>query len=116
MRWLRPEFQNPAGKGAPTQETIALELEDREAAPAPAKKQTLPTWPKELREQVASVRELVTVGGRAQRTWSTEEVARAFKGSRRADVASVLEALGALGLILGFDTPAGRMWRAAMTE
>lgn len=71
------------------------------------------SWPKELREQVAAVRDLVTSDARAARSWTSEDVARAFKSSRRNDVASVLEALAALGILLAFDTAEGRRWRAA---
>jgi len=78
-----------------------------------AKPSDLPPWPKQLRDQVAAVRDLFTVDGRAAKSWTVEEVARAFRGSRRTDVASVLEALSSLGILLAFDTPKGRQWRAA---
>jgi hypothetical protein len=115
VRWLRPEFQNPQGAGA-TQTAISVELEETAGAglaKKKKKKEELPPWPKELREQVAAVRDLVTTDGRAGRMWSAEEVARTFKGSRRGDIASVLEALGALGIVLGFETAEGKRWRAA---
>jgi hypothetical protein len=115
VRWLRPEFQNPQGAAEPKQAAIGLELEEPLAAPASKKKKRdeLPAWPKELRDQVAAVRDFVTSDGRAARSWTSEDVARSFKGSRRNDVASVLEALAALGIVLGFDTAAGKRWRAA---
>jgi hypothetical protein len=115
VRWLRPEFQSPQGAAEPKQAAIGLELEEPLAAPASKKKKKdeLPPWPKELRDQVAAVRDLVTSDGRAARSWTSEDVARAFKGSRRNDVASVLEALAALGIVLGFDTAEGKRWRAA---
>jgi hypothetical protein len=110
VRWLRPEFQNPAG----TKATVQTEMEVEETAAAvPAKPAELPLWPKELRDQVAAVRDLFTTDGRAAKSWTAEQVARAFRGSRRNDVASVLDALSSLGILLAFDTPRGRHWRAA---
>ncbi|MBK5260659.1 MAG: class I SAM-dependent DNA methyltransferase, partial [Thermoanaerobaculia bacterium] len=111
IRWLRPEFQNPAGTVAPVQ--TQMEVEDDAPALAASKPKELPSWPKELRDQVAAVRDLFTTDGRGAKSWTTEEVARAFRGSRRSDVASVLDALSSLGILLAFDTPKGRQWRAA---
>jgi hypothetical protein len=110
VRWLRPEFQNPSGTAASSQTAIALE----EAAPAgEAVAGELPEWPKELRDQVSAVRDLFTVSQRDRGSWTAEEVARAFRGARRVEVASVLEALASLGILLSFHTPGGRQWRAA---
>ena len=110
IRWLRPEFQNPSGAVAASQAAIALE--DVETGDV-AKAKEIPAWPKELREQVSAVRDLFTTDGRAAKSWTAEEVARAFRGARRTDVASVLEALSSLGILLAFETPGGRQWRAA---
>jgi hypothetical protein len=110
IRWLRPEFQNPSGAVVPSQR----EIESEEAPAAIASKtKDLPRWPKELREQVSAVRDLFSAGGRDAKSWTAEEVARAFKGSRRSDVAAVLDALSSLGILLAFETPKGRHWRAA---
>jgi hypothetical protein len=167
VRWLRPEFQNPTGATAPAQQQ--LDVEEAPAAATIAKPKDLPPWPKELRDQIAAIRDLfasdartttpaivrpspspspspspnpspvfdsqgaacssneattatattpttsatTTTNPNTARTWTTEQVARAFKGSRRTDVASVLEALSSLGILLTFDTPNGRQWRAA---
>ena len=109
VRWLRPEFQNPSGAVASSQTAIALE----ETAPAgEAAARELPEWPKELRDQVSSVRDLFTASGRDRPGWTAQEVARAFRGARRTEVTSVLEALTSLGVLLSFDTPTGRQWRA----
>ncbi|MGZ8710871.1 MAG: class I SAM-dependent DNA methyltransferase, partial [Thermoanaerobaculia bacterium] len=113
VRWLRPEFQNPAGAAAPAQAEMAIEVEAAVEGTAAPKKRELPPWPKELRDQVAAVRDLVTSDGRSPKTWSAEDVARTFKGSRRADVASVLDALGALGIVVAFGTGAERRWKAS---
>ena len=55
IRWLRPEFQNPAGRAAPTQ--VEMETEEETAAPArPAQRRP---WPATLPEQVKAVAELL---------------------------------------------------------
>ncbi len=112
VRWLRPEFQNPAGAAAPTQVAIGIEVEAATRGTATPKKRELPPWPKKLGDQVAAVRDLVATNGRSQKTWSAEDVARAFKGSRRTDVAAVLDALGALGIVAAFGTGQDRRWKA----
>jgi hypothetical protein len=95
---------------ASTQTAIALE----ETAPAgEAVAKELPAWPKELRDQVSAVRDLFTASPRDRASWTAADVAHAFRGARRPEVASVLEALASLGILLSFDTPAGRQWRAA---
>lgn len=109
VRWLRPEFQNPSGTAATSQTTIAL----AETAPAAAAVRELPEWPKELRDQVSAVRDLFTGSTRDGVSWTAQEVARTFRGARRPEVASVLDALASLGILLSFDTPNGRQWRAA---
>ncbi|HEX8254679.1 MAG TPA: DNA methyltransferase [Thermoanaerobaculia bacterium] len=110
VRWLRPEFQNPAGTAAASQTRIEIE------APVPAEAaaaRELPPWPKTLRDQVSAVRNLFIASQRGRASWTAEEVARAFRGARRAEVASVVEALASLGILLSFDTVSGRQWRAA---
>jgi hypothetical protein len=110
VRWLRPEFQNPSGAMASSQTAIALE----QTAPAgEANTIEVPAWPKELRDQVSAVRDLFTTSQRDRASWTAHEVARAFRGARRAEVASVLEALASLGILLSFETPGGRHWCAA---
>jgi hypothetical protein len=110
VRWLRPEFQNPAGAPASveTQESIALgEPAVPKAAASPA-----PAWPKELPQQIAAVRDLVSTT-RAQDGWSAAETARAFRGARTKDVEPVLDSLAAVGLLVAFDTAHGRRWQAS---
>ena len=110
IRWLRPEFQNPSVTAAAAQTAIALE----QTGPAgETDTKELPEWPKELRDQISAVRDLFTTSQRDRASWTAQEVARAFRGAKRAEVASVLEALASLGILLSFETPAGRHWRAA---
>lgn len=110
VRWLRPEFQNPSGTAAASQTNIEIE------APVPTEEaaaRDLPPWPKALRDQVSAVRNLFVASQRYRASWTAEEVARAFRGARRAEVAAVVEALASLGILLSFDTASGRQWRAA---
>ena len=73
----------------------------------------LPPWPAELPRQIAAVRDLVTSNGRSETAWSVERAAKAFKRARKKEVESVLDSLAALGIVIAFDTPEGKRWRAA---
>jgi hypothetical protein len=108
IRWLRPDFQNPSGARAATQETLVdaePSSEDEPLAPTSAK-----PWPKKLAEQIVAVRDMVTRSGRA---WSVEEVASTFLRSPRSDVEDILDSFAALGLVLSYPTTDGRRWRLA---
>lgn len=109
VRWLRPEFQNPGGK-AVEQQAIGLEVEATEPAEGVPAAPAL--WPKELPVQIAAVRDLVTVTVPAK-SWTAQTAAGAFRGARRKDVEPILDSLAALGLLIAFDAPDGRHWRAA---
>ena len=82
VRWLRPEFQNPGGAKAATQEALP--------------------------ERIAAVRDLMGRGGRAR---SLASVASAFAKAKPKDVEPVLESLASLGLLVAFDGPEGRLWQ-----
>jgi hypothetical protein len=114
VRWLRPEFQNPGGTTPASQTAIALEADEDEAGEvaSPATKE-LPKWPKLLRDQVAAVRDLFALAGRPVHALSANDISSSFKGAKKAEIAAVLDALAALGILLSFDTPQGRRWRAA---
>jgi hypothetical protein len=104
IRWLRPEFQQPAAMAT---ETISLGLpgvvpEDGGAAVA--------KWPSTLSDRVTAIREALD---RAEESLGVEQVARRFKGARRADVEAILESLSALGIALVLDAGNGRRWRRA---
>jgi hypothetical protein len=89
VRWLRPEFQNPAGGVEAVQ--ADLELPPDEATPAPA---VLRPWPRDLAEQARAVRDALA----AHRGPATAaELARAFTTARPARVASILATLVTLG-------------------
>jgi hypothetical protein len=108
IRWLRPDFQNPSGKAAAVQGTIAAtEGEDTEEA-APVVASTRP-WPKKLAEQIGAARDLVTGGSGL---WTANSVAAAFSGAKPADVVPVLESLAMLGHLLTFGGEDDPRWKA----
>lgn len=88
VRWLRPDYQNPAGRAAAAKGQQA-EL-DVGAVPDAADKAL---WPKALPEQIAAVRTVLSDMGEA----TPEQVARQFKRGRAASVKPLLESLSALG-------------------
>lgn len=89
VRWLRPEYQNPAGS-APTQRGFAG-MEAKAPAKAKAAKQP---WPKTMAEQAQAVRQaLASLDPPA----SVEDVAKCFLRAKRDRVAELLETLVGLG-------------------
>lgn len=108
VRWLRPEFQNPGGAKAATQEAFpGGDDEEEEPAAKPAAPQP---WPKALPERIAAVRDLMA---RAPSPRSLVSVSSAFAKAKPKDVETVLESLASLGLLVSFDAPDGRHWQAA---
>lgn len=108
VRWLRPEFQNPGGAKAATQEALPGGDDEEEE---PAAKAAAPlAWPKALPERIAAVRDLMA---RAPSPRSLAAVTSAFAKARPKDVETVLESLASLGLLVSFDAPDGRHWQAA---
>lgn len=95
VRWLRPEYQNPSAAVAP--ELSKAELDDTtdfESAPAAAAATGKLTWPKQMREQVAAVRQAL-----AQGPLPAEAIAAQFKRSPKIAVQAVLGALEELGMV-----------------
>lgn len=108
IRWLRPDFQNPSGKRAAVQGTIAeSEIDEPEEATLPAAWSR--PWPKKLAEQIGAVRDLV-LGSPS--LWTASSAAAAFSGAKADDVAPVLESLATLGLLLAFDDGDTPRWKA----
>lgn len=104
IRWLRPEFQQP---GAAAAQTLSLGLNvvaPVEIDVAPAK------WPATLSDRITAVREALS---RSDDAMGVEQVARRFKGARRADVQTILESLSALGIAVSLDAGKGRRWMRA---
>lgn len=108
VRWLRPEFQNPGGAKAATQEALPS-TDDDEEEPVSTAAAPLP-WPKPLPERISAVRDLLARGGEAR---SLATVASAFSKAKPKDVEAVLESLSSLGLLVAFDGPEGRLWQGA---
>lgn len=105
IRWLRPEFQNPSGKGKETQTTFT-EADDEESvvAVAPA------AWPKKMPQQIAAVRNLLLSN---PSPWTAKQVAKQFKGAKAKDVELVIESLAALGLLVAFKPNGETQWKPA---
>jgi hypothetical protein len=87
VRWLRPEYQNPAGhQSAAKGEQGALDIGPKDTA-------TKVPWPKSLPEQIAAVQAALADLGEA----TPEQVARQFQRGRSGTVQPLLESLSALG-------------------
>jgi hypothetical protein len=106
IRWLRPEFQNPAHGQAPPQDVqgdleLEIEIEDEDEDAKPTKKATatkvakLP-WPKTLPERMVAIQSaLQRHGGPAD----SKQIASSFTRANKADVALLLETLTAVGIV-----------------
>lgn len=109
VRWLRPDFQNPAGARPATQQalagTAASEEEETEAPPPTAK-----PWPKKIAEQIVAVRDCVTDNARA---WSLDDLSAAFSKAPPEEIEIILDSLAGLGLLVRFDTGGITRWKLA---
>jgi hypothetical protein len=91
VRWLRPDYQNPAG-AQPQQTTLAVEVEP-EAKPGKQRAGKL-AWPKTLAERVKAVSAaLATV----KEPETARDMAKQFARARAADVEEIVETLCAMG-------------------
>lgn len=106
VRWLRPEFQNPGGAVAATQPELIGTADPDASVSVPAARAV--KWPSRLPEQVSLVRGLIA---RGEASWSVEEIASQFKGGRREAVASILDSLAALGLLVAYGSGESRRWK-----
>ncbi len=87
VRWLRPDYQNPAGRTtAPTGETAAMDL-------GPTEPTGTAPWPKSLPEQFAALRGVLADMEQA----TPQQIARRFQRLRPATVQPLLETLTLLG-------------------
>ncbi len=104
IRWLRPDFQAPAGRQAATQATLTIEEpEEREAEEAPASPKAKLPWPKTLPEQAQAIRAALA----AQRGPVTaQQLAKQFQRARLDRVEELLDTLVSLGQAR--DLPDGR--------
>lgn len=87
VRWLRPEYQNPAGRiGQAPGEQVEAELG---ISPTPTKT----PWPKSLPLQIAAVQATLEEMGEA----TPQEIARRFARGRAASIQPLLESLTIIG-------------------
>ncbi len=111
VRWLRPEFQNPQGKKDAVQDeipgTAAKSTRKSARLETPAKAEKRP-WPKELPQQVAAVRDLLSEAG----ALDLARAKAAFKGAKDDGLAASLDSLAALGLAVASGVGAARSWSA----
>ena len=127
MRWLRPDFQDPAqrqqqtemlfNKERFTQQESALEHDlasktDATATPAPTRTPaTAQHWPNTLPEQIKAVAE-VLAGATTPLTQSQIEAAFKGRGHWKKSLPPLLEALEALGRTQRSDDANGQaLWR-----
>lgn len=93
VRWLRPEYQNPAGKViAGKDEQIEADL----GTTGPASKTP---WPKTLPLQIAAVRAALQESGEA----TPDQIARKFARVRVTSIRPLLDSLTALGQAVDFE-------------
>lgn len=92
IRWLRPEYQNPSAIADQEQVEVDLAEVDRVSVVSTPKGKA--TWPKNMREQVAAVRQVLQ-----QTAMSAQDIASLFKRSPLTAVQSVLDALHDLGMV-----------------
>jgi hypothetical protein len=110
VRWLRPEFQNPGGKVTAAQVEIEPANEGDEVAAEDGAAVKAPPWPKKLPERIAAVRDLVA-GSRG--AWTLAQAVTAFGGAKKNDVATVLDSLSALGIVVAYEAGGEMRYRAA---
>jgi len=107
IRYLRPEYQAPATAQPAATPILELEAEIGAGAAAPA---VVPRpWPRDLKEQLAALRDVLLSTGRL---WTLETIAQAFRsrGRYRESIASHLDLLTDLGMLARVDTTDGPRW------
>jgi hypothetical protein len=97
VRWLRPEFQNPAGDQK-RQQTLTADEEESEAKPKKAKaKATAPKkqpWPKSLPDRISAVRHVLAEHPQPA---TPAEIAKYFTRGKATQVEELLETLVLVG-------------------
>ena len=95
IRYLRPEFQNPAlAAAAPKQAEMDVENEDDAPAAKPINKEKI-AWPKTLPEQVRAVLDVLKTDG----THSCSELLSRFKGVKAPKLGELLQTLVDMGRV-----------------
>jgi hypothetical protein len=117
VRWLRPEFQNPAQASTATAEQTAMDLgstdtandgEETEAPTPAAKPATQQPWPATLPEQIKAVADVLSASPSAL---DMEAIAAHFKGRGpwRNRLPVILETLVAIGRAVSLDC---ELWKS----
>lgn len=106
IRYLRPEYQAP---GASQTEAPMLEVEPEAEVVAVAAPLAPRPWPRDLKEQLAALREVLLSSASL---WTLETLAQTFRsrGRYRESIASHLDLLTDLGIVSRVDTPEGPRW------
>jgi len=107
IRWLRPEFQNPASGKQAVQTELELEADDEDSddesespktkggkSKAKGKAPAKAAWPKKLREQITVVRQSLQDH---KGPTSSEAIAKRFKSVKANDVEELLDTLASIG-------------------
>ena len=94
IRYLRPEFQNPALAAAPKQAEMDVESDDDAPAAKPINKEKI-TWPKTLPEQVRAVLDVLKTDG----THSSTALVGRFKGVKAPKLGELLQTLVDMGRV-----------------
>ncbi|HND30221.1 MAG TPA: class I SAM-dependent DNA methyltransferase, partial [Myxococcota bacterium] len=98
VRYLRPDFQNPAGGGG----QAGLGLEPADEAPLPKNAEKVP-WPGSLPQQVAALRTRLAQSGES----TVEQLGAAFQKAPKKDLLGILELLCSLGMAVALP---GKRW------
>jgi len=93
IRWLRPEFQHPAGRATQTALDTGTHDPAATTTPATARRDKLP-WPKTVPEQARAVRQALAARGGVT---TPAELAQTFSRARVRAVEELLQTLAALG-------------------
>jgi hypothetical protein len=93
VRWLRPEFQHPAGRATQTALDTGTHDPAATTTPTTARRDKLP-WPKTVPEQARAVRQALAARGGVT---TPAELAQTFSRARVRAVEELLQTLAALG-------------------
>lgn len=93
VRWLRPDYQNPAGAG------VAATTKDADLSGDEAGARQMAEWPKTLPERIAAVRAALEEMGEA----SAKQISARYRGAGEKGVTPLLQSLAALGQAEALD-------------
>ncbi|MDP5018052.1 MAG: hypothetical protein NWQ43_12230, partial [Dolichospermum sp.] len=104
IRWLRPEYQAP---NEVTQQVLTEVMEAEETVIIPTEQKT---FPKEPKDQLAAIRDLLRTN---TREWTVEQIAAQFKngGRYKNAIAENVERLEWFGILICRETEATKRWQ-----